>query len=131
MKSKSKRFSVYLIGRGSDVHLRIGDSSVSRIHAELVVTKGGDLFLTDRASSGGTYVARSGNWQRITQDIVYSSDSILLGRHQTTVAKILKGIKQVTEKWTDGAKRSSPNENKLPLGPVRRNPETGEVIRDS
>lgn len=120
-----------MIGRGADVHLRIDDSSVSRIHAELVVTKSGDLFLTDRASSGGTYVARSGNWQRITQDFVNSSDSILLGRHQTTVAKILKGVKQGTEKWVDDTKHSNRNANELPLGPVRRNPETGEVIRDN
>ena len=131
MKTKSDKFSVYLIGRGSDVHIHIDDTSVSRIHAELVVTKGGDLFLTDRASSGGTFVARNGTWHRITQDFVKTSDSILLGRHQTTVAKIINGIKQGAVKRTDEVKQINRNENELPLGPVRRNPETGEVIRDN
>ena len=131
MKSKSDKFSVYLIGRGSDVHIHIDDTSVSRIHAELVVTKGGDLFLTDRASSGGTFVARNGTWHRITQDFVKTSDSILVGRYQTTVGKILNGINQGTVKRSDRATQSNHNEDEQPLGPVRRNPETGEVVSDN
>ena len=130
MKSKSQGYSVYLIGRGSEVHICIDDTSVSRIHAELVVTKNDGLFLTDRASSGGTYVARNGSWHRITQDFVKQSDSILLGRHQTTVGKIINGIKQGTVKRADEVKQRSHKEIGLPSGPVRRNPETGEIISD-
>ena len=134
MKSSSEKHAVYLIGRGSDVHIRIDDTSVSRIHAELVVTKTGDLFLTDRASSGGTYIARNGAWKRITQDFVKRTDAILFGRHQTTLGKILKEIEQGTGKQTtrtDEAREPVRKNPELPLGPVRRNPETGEVISDN
>ena len=133
MNSNSDKLAVYLIGRGADVHIRIDDTSVSRIHAELVVTKTGDLFLTDRASSGGTYVARNGAWKRISQDFVKRAEALLLGRHQTTLGKILKEIEQGTGKQTtrtNEAKEPVRKNPELPLGPVRRNPETGEVISD-
>ena len=66
-------FFTYRIGRGSIVDIRIDDSTVSRIHAELVVTAKGAYYLTDCGSSGGSYVARNGEWEPITQGF-YSSD---------------------------------------------------------
>lgn len=122
-------FSVYLIGRGSDVHIGLDDPSVSRVHAELVVTKKTEFFLTDRASSGGTFVARDGAWRPITQEFVTISDTILLGRYQTSVKEIVDRINRVIEN-SNGARPVNRRKGSLPEGPVRRNPETGEVERD-
>ena len=122
-------FSVYFIGRGSDVHVRLDDSSVSRIHAELVITQKTEFFLTDRASSGGTFVARDGAWRPITQEFVTLSDTILLGRYQTSVKEIVSIINREIQNST-GPRPVNRRKNSLLEGPVRRNPETGEVERD-
>ena len=63
-------FSTYKIGRNSDMDIRIDDPTVSRIHAELVVTANGEYYLTDCDSSGGSYVARNGEWIPIRQDFI-------------------------------------------------------------
>ena len=76
------RISVYRIGRGSGVDIQIDDDSVSRVHAELITTQSGSYYLTDCASSGGSYVARNGEWRRIRQEFISPTDAILLGHYQ-------------------------------------------------
>lgn len=49
------KISVYSIGRSNDADIQLSDPTVSRIHAELVITAAGKYYLTDCASSGGTY----------------------------------------------------------------------------
>ena len=113
-------FSVYRIGRGSDVDIRLDDGSVSRVHAELVATLSGSYYLTDCASSRGSYVARNGEWSRIRQEFISPADAILLGQYQTTApALVALAAKKV---------RRSEKGTALPQGPVRRNAATGEII---
>ena len=83
------RFSVYRIGRGSGVDIQIDDNSVSRVHAELIATQSGSYYLTDCASSGGSYVARDGEWRRIRQEFISPTDAILLGHYQTTAPALI------------------------------------------
>ena len=115
-------FFVYRIGRGSNVDIRIDDSTVSRVHAELVGTAKGAYYLTDCVSSGGSYVARNGEWQPITQDFIAPMDAILLGRYQTTAQQLMAMINQGSQ---DVRRKDD-----LPKGPVRRNVDTGEIIGD-
>lgn len=113
-------FSVYRIGRGSDVDIRLDDGSVSRVHAELVATLSGSYYLTDCASSRGSYVARNGEWSRIRQEFINPTDAILLGQYQTTAPSLVAlAAKKV---------RHSEKGTALPQGPVRRNAATGEII---
>ena len=116
-------FSIYRIGRGSDVDIRIDDSTVSRVHAELVVTAKGAYYLTDCGSSSGSCVARNGEWQPVTQDFIASMDAILLGRYQTTVQQLMTMVNQ-------GDQDVMRRKDDLPEGPVRRNVDTGEIIGD-
>ena len=117
--SKSS-FSVYRIGRGAGVDIQIDDDSVSRVHAELVATPSDAYYLTDCASSGGSYVAHNGEWKRIRQEFIDPTDAILLGRYQTTApALIAMAVQQ---------KRRSVGMPPLPEGPVRRDVDTGEII---
>ena len=125
-------FSTYKIGRNSDMDIRIDDPTVSRIHAELVVTANGEYCLTDCGSSGGSYIVRNGEWIRIRQDFIAPTDAILLGRYQTTAPQLIamvardagdnKGDVQAVEE-------KSPT-NDLPEGPVRRKKRTGEIIQN-
>ena len=115
-------FFIYRIGRGSDVDIRIDDSTVSRVHAELVVTAKGAYYLTDCGSSSGSYVARNGEWESITQDFIAPMDAILLGRYQTTAQQLMAIVNQ--------GGRDVRRKDDLPEGPVRRNVDTGEIIGD-
>ena len=113
-------FSVYRIGRGAGVDIQLDDDSVSRVHAELIATPSGAYYLTDCASSGGSYVAQDGEWKRIRQEFIDPTDAILLGRYQTTAPALIAMAAQ--------QKRRSLGMTPLPEGPVRRDVHTGEII---
>ena len=113
-------FSVYRIGRGAGVDIRLDDGSVSRVHAELIATPSGSYYLTDCASSQGSYVARNGEWCRIRQEFINPTDAILLGHYQTTAPALVALAAKKVRRSDDGTA--------LPEGPVRRNAATGEII---
>ncbi len=58
------RIRKFLIGRQQDCDLVLDDSSVSRHHAEVVPAADGRHFITDRASTGGTFVWEGADWRR-------------------------------------------------------------------
>ena len=111
---------MYRIGRGSGVDIQIDHDSVSRVHAELIATQSGSYYLTDCASSGGSYVARNGEWRRIRQEFISPTDAVLLGHYQTTAPALIAMAAQREYRSEEGIS--------LPQGPVRRNAYTGEII---
>lgn len=115
-------YAIYRIGRGSDADIQIRDASVSRVHAELIATRQGALYLTDCGSTGGSYVARDNAWVPIKQAFIRPTDVILLGHHQTTARQLIAMVNPKNR-----ASAAKPEED-LPRGPVRRNPATGEII---
>lgn len=115
-------FSVYRIGRGSDVDIQLDDGSVSRVHAELVATPSGSYYLTDCASRRGSYVARNGEWCRIRQEFINPTDAILLGQYQTTAPALVALAAKKVRRLEGGPA--------LPKGPVRRNAATGEIMSE-
>ena len=117
--------SLYRIGRSSTADIKIGDSSVSRIHAELIVTRDGSYYLTDCGSGGGSFIARGGEWAPIQQQYISASDNILLGRYQTTAQQLIAMLK---DPQGNSAEQTPSPVDELPSGPVRRNIETGEII---
>ena len=119
------RFSVYRIGRGLGVDIQIDDDSVSRVHAELIATQSGSYYLTDCASRGGSYAARNGEWRRIRQEFISPTDAILLGDYQTTAPALIAMAAQ-RERRLEGGKPA--RQDSLPVGPVRRNVDTGEIM---
>ena len=73
------------IGRGRDMDVVVKSESVSREHAELVVSgAGGQFRLIDCGSTNGTRVLRHGRWQRVQEDVVGPREHIKLGDYQTT-----------------------------------------------
>ena len=120
-------YSLYRIGRSSTADIQTGDSSVSRIHAELIVTGNDAYYLTDCGSGGGSFVARDGEWAPIQQQFIGATDDILLGRYQTTAQQLVSMLK---DPQGNSAEQASSPVDDLPSGPVRRNIETGEIISD-
>lgn len=117
----------YLIGRNPDCDIVLGDSTVSRRHAELVQGADGRFYLTDRESAAGTWVQRSGDWQQLRQAFVDSDEPVMLGRYATSVRALLKLVAQ--RKPGGGGAQPAQVERDLPAGGVMRNPQTGEIVR--
>ena len=88
------QFVLYRVGRGRDADIQIGDTSVSRLHAELIMVRGGDggYFLTDCASTGGTYREKDGKWEPVKQCFVELTDALRLGQRYQTSAKQLLSL---------------------------------------
>ena len=82
------RIATYLVGRDSRCDYRIDDASVSRRHAEVVPASGGRFYVTDRASTGGTFVRRDREWARIRQAWVGPTDRIRFGGHELATADL-------------------------------------------
>ena len=66
------------IGRGPSCELRLGDISVSRVHAE-VLHQGGEWILRDLRSTNGTTV---NGWRVSTQTVVRPGDVVAFGNCQ-------------------------------------------------
>ena len=118
-------YSLYRVGRSSAADIQIGDSSVSRIHAELIVTQDGSYYFTD--CGGGSFIARDGEWAPIKQQYIGAADSILLGRYQTNAERLVSMLKNPQD---SNAEQTPSPVDCLPTGPIRRNIETGEIISD-
>ncbi|HUT99889.1 MAG TPA: AgmX/PglI C-terminal domain-containing protein [Myxococcota bacterium] len=63
------------IGRLSSAHLRLEDEKVSRIHAVVEVTAGGEVSIIDMGSSEGTFV----NGEKVNKAMLKPGDEIRLG----------------------------------------------------
>ena len=117
------------IGRSRRMDVALQSAKVSRRHAELDV--GGPhanrYVLRDCNSANGTSVFREGRWRRISREVVRSSERVRFGDFETTIAKLLAAVPAARGNAAKDQRRSSEDR---PVGPVKRNPGTGEVMRD-
>ena len=126
--------ATYRIGRDRECEVFLSDRSVSRLHAEIVVSKSGKFFLTDCKSNNGTYVGRGGKWVPIIQDFVEATEILLIGRHQTSVAKLVASARgagqggRAARQHTGKGSGGSGDTKDLPSGRVKRDPGTGDII---
>ncbi|PCH59960.1 MAG: hypothetical protein COC19_06515 [SAR86 cluster bacterium] len=121
------KFSVYSIGRSAEVDVQLSDSTVSRSHAELLITADGKYYLSDCNSSAGTYVVKGATKTAIKQAYVEQLDSLCFGDYQVTLQQLLSKIEQGSKL----AKQLEPSaKDELPSGPVHRDPSSGEIIGD-
>lgn len=122
----------YVIGRSAQADIVFEDVTVSRLHAELVLGRDGTWYLTDRASTGGTYVWNEEGWVPVTQSFVRPGDRLMFGDFECSVDDLLRRIPDVGE-GTSGPLEGdvgvgAPLHDDRPEGPVRRDPTTGEVV---
>lgn len=129
------RIRTYVVGRdlACDVHLE--DSSVSRRHAEVVRLPDGALYVTDCATTNGTFVLDRDGWHPIRQTFLQIPGRIRFGDCQMTAGRLaalcLPNQASLSAAGVDArTTTSSPSEDSAPdpsQGLVR-DPETGEVI---
>lgn len=84
-------FRTLSIGRHRDADIRLGDETVSRLHAELTVTSEGRYYLTDRGSIHGTWAYREKQWIAIRQGYVEPVERVRFGRFETRFGELIRG----------------------------------------
>ena len=108
----------YMVGRKPDpTRPRIvvsGDNheTVSSNHCWLSSLGQGLYKLDDNASTNGIFVREQGGWRRVSSVKVRANDDIMLGKHVTTVSRLLANAIDTKENVK-----------------LRRNPKTGEIER--
>lgn len=82
--------NVVLLGRDSSCDISIADDSISRYHAELMLTKDHQLFVTDRDSRNGTFlVDDQGQSKKIRQGRIGSCVSVRFGSCHIALSDLL------------------------------------------
>ena len=122
----------------------LDDSRVSRRHAEVVLATDGRYFITDRNSTGGSFVYGNSGWHPVRQRFVRSTDRLRFGNHEIVASRLESlcvlaggGGGATTETESSGQKavcggadqatEDGPDPNKG----LMRDPVTGEVIEKS
>ena len=68
--------------------MRLDHSTVSGRHAEVVRVGGGRLYLTDCATTKGTYVLAGREWWAIRQAVVEPTDRLRFGEFEMRVGQL-------------------------------------------
>ena len=126
------RVTTYLVGRDPRCECRVDDPSVSRRHAEVVAAPDGRFYVTDRASTGGTFVLRGGEWTRIRQAWIGPADRIRFGGREMAAADLAAPppgpAPPVPNPGPPPQPRPPAPDGKPPVRRPVRDPKTGEII---
>lgn len=122
------RIKTYRVGRQRDCDLQLDDSTVSRRHAEVVLSPDGRYYLTDCNSAGGTFVRKEGQWQAVRQAFVSGSDQIRLGDFEMSASRFEALRQQGSGAGHSGGHGHTPAPGPDPRNRLIRDPVTGEVI---
>ncbi|MEQ1907928.1 MAG: FHA domain-containing protein [Vicinamibacterales bacterium] len=82
----------FKIGRAPDNDIVLADDSVSRRHAELVVTAQGELFLSDCHSRHGTAVVEHGVGRPVRQEVVPRDSTLRFGDVTMTATELMTAL---------------------------------------
>ena len=86
----------YTIGRDQSASVVLSHDTVSRVHAELIPVADGQVYVTDCASTGGTYIDEDGRWQKITQAFVNAGGRVRFGELEVGVEQLLADIARLS-----------------------------------
>ena len=126
----------YVVGRDQSCDVWLEDPSVSRRHAEVVRVSGGRLYVTDCATTNGTFVRDGREWRAIRQALVEPTGRIRFGEYEMTVDRIDALCRRGDARPAGGVAAGSvgagaapPPEDMLdPTHGLEFDPETGELI---
>ena len=127
------RVLCYTIGRDAAAAITVPHATVSRLHAEVIPLPDGRVYITDCASTNGTFIREDGHWHRISQDFADAGSRVRFGQVEMTVSRLLAEIVRLQGTGTaNGPPTGQPGVRQAEkldasLGVVR-NPETGEPV---
>lgn len=124
-----------LVGRGRDMDVTLPHTSVSRVHAELLLPHQHEpdgsgrsgYIVKDCGSSNGTFVLRGNRWAPISEVLVRAHDRLRLGDYETS-AEDLAAMAGWPEEDSDDCHREGGAYSVLADVGVRRDPRSGELM---
>ncbi len=132
------KVACYPIGRDAAAPIVVPHKTVSRVHAEAIPLPDGRLYVTDCASTNGTFINEDGQWRRISQDFASPGARLRFGDVEVSVPDLLTQISRLQGSSTVGQTGTSsaeqeeqeePQEEPLDVsGGVALDPETGEPV---
>lgn len=138
-------YRTYVVGRSSFADIVIPDESVAPRHAEVVITGDGRYYLTDCASSEGTWrriawqaksagqrdIADKAGWELLRQDFVASDEMLRFGNHESSLEKLFAASprQRTATEPAVGVDSDRSGTTTRPQGLVERDPLTGQIIR--
>lgn len=101
------------IGRDAGCDLVLADRSVSRRHADLMISSSGELEVLDMDSSGGTFLLRDGKEVSISRARLKPTDKVRFGEYEISVKELLARIEKLAPHEAPVKKNAPP-----PLPPL-------------
>ena len=127
------RVKTFVVGRDVGCDVRLDDASVSRRHAEVVLVSGGRLYVTDRATTNGTFVLDGTDWRAVRQSFVEPAGRIRFGDVEISASRLAALLARGDSRRSGGSgdPRPAAPSDKDGLDPARglvRDPGTGEIL---
>ncbi len=127
----------FWVGRDPRCAYRLSDPTVSRRHAEVTLLPDGRVSLTDRGSTGGTFVLVGRTWTRIRQARVEPTDRIRFADYEMSAARfdVLRAPGGGPGGPLDARGGACAGRASAPDAPdaarrLVRDPETGEIVEE-
>ena len=121
----------YTVGRDPSAAIVLQHETVSRVHAELVPVTDGQIYITDCASTSGTFIDEGGRWHEISQSFVGAGGRLRFGEVEVSVQRLLVDISRLSAAKGERSGGSSDveEENQLDASQgVVRDPGTGNRL---
>ncbi len=96
------KVACYPIGRDAAAPIVVPHKTVSRVHAEAIPLPDGRLYVTDCASTNGTFINEDGQWRRISQDFASPGARLRFGDVEVSVPDLLTQISRLQGSSTIG-----------------------------
>ena len=93
-----RRTASLTVGRDTHCDIVVDDVTVSARHAEVMLTRDGDVFVTDCGSTNGTFVIRDGDRCKVRQELVDGDDEVLFGECRFTLPTLIREIRIACER---------------------------------
>ena len=124
------RVRTYIVGREPGCDVRLDDASISRHHAEVVRASGGRLYVTDRATTNGTFILDGDDWRAIRQAFLEPTGRIRFGHVEMSAGRldILCPAGEAPPPGREQAGAVPTTEDSPGLQVLVRDPKTGEVL---